>query len=205
MEPTYLIWTPRVTRTDGAWSIRFNATPHSALDWPEGGEDFYTQLLRDMGVESTASSWNVVPYRSRYHGVPEAQDWRDRWKRNWRVTITLQRPLASAPTFEEGYEAEAFAAETPLSDQDMRAFVLADFPDRGRAEGARAVIQKMARENMEFELFEVEQSFWQLQIDLGPRDEPFFHGNADAAQRIEAACRDAGGWPTFDERVRVLG
>ena len=206
-EPTYLIWTPRTSSQPGGTSaVRFNITPLSALDWPNGDEPFYTQLLRGVGVGATAKAWDVLPYRCRYHGNPDAGDWMDRWKRNWRVTIKTTASMDRTPTFEEGYETDAFAVAPPVPDGDlMHAFVLADFPDKERATRVQENLRGSSDKFASLEVFEVEASFWQIQVDLGPRHQSFFTGDDSDARHVEALCRRHGGWPTFDERVRALG
>lgn len=206
MEPTYLIWTPRAWKDRPHQAVRFNVTPLSALDWPTAGEAFYSELLSDIGVRAGSVSWDVLPYRSRYHGDPDAADWEDRWKRNWRVEIALDEQLVDLPAFEEGYETQAFAAADPLPDGNaLRALVLADFRKKEDAEEAVAEIRSLARTPVDFELFSVEGAFWQLQIDLGAQPVDSFRRPTQYADRIENACRTAGGWPTFNERVQALG
>lgn len=206
-EPTYLIWTPRFVETTFATSaIRFNVTPLSAVDWPVGEGSFYGQLMGDVGVQQRILSWDVLPYRSRYHSDPSATDWRDRWKRNWRVTVHCDRLPGAPPLFEEGYESFAFDAKPAVPDgETMHAFILVDFPDSRLAGEARAALKHVVAGDPHFELVELKESFCQLQIQLGKVPDTFFVGAAAEANRIEQACRELGGWPTFDERIRVLG
>lgn len=206
-EPTYLIWTPRlISAPQEPVRVRFNVTPLSAMEWRVAEAEFYQDVLRDVGLRGKALSWEVLPYRCRYHGNPDAADWTDRWKLNWRVSISTDLAIETAPEFPEGYETAAFSPTEPYPDDGLPyCFVLADFPDRGRAERARARVMALPDGPEEPELIEVEGSFYQLQFNLGRRGPEYFQGDAPQAQRIEDTCRDVGGWPTFDERVRVLG
>jgi hypothetical protein len=199
-EPTYTLWTPRRV---GRHAVRFNATPASRLEWPEAGADFYGHLLRDLGVDGEVTGWEVLPYRTRYHGRPDAEDWRDRWKLNWRVTVEL----ASAPArdgFDDVYETDGISYGKPMVVEDVHALLIADFPDRERADAARSTLVDLADAEPAFESFEVAGEFHQLQIDLGPRPQAYFSAGGNEVEEIQRACRDAGGWPTFEERLVAL-
>jgi hypothetical protein len=206
-DPTYLIWTPRVilkSHTDLA--IRFNITPMTVVHWPIGDEQFYAHLLRDIGIHASPTSWEVIPYRSQYHGNPEASDWRDRWKLNWRVTVNTDTAYYKAINFNEGYETDAFSASAAISaDAAMHAFVIADFPSSTDAVCAQTVIGHSLDISPQFEVFSVQGLFWQLQVELGPRNTDYFYESSPEVRHIEELCREQKGWPTFTERVRVLG
>ena len=196
MEPTYLLWTPRPV---GA-AIRFNATPLAAPRWPSGPAAFYAEVLRDLGLDAAPERWDVMPYRAAYHGEPDAADWRDRWKLNWRVTVPLDAPPAGP--FEEGYETGALGDEAPRLSDEPPCFLLSDFPDEAALDAAqRALAGALGISADGFERFEVAGGFWQLQADLGPQP---YADDAPRAREAEAICRTHGGWPTFDERIRAL-
>lgn len=203
MEPTYLLWVPRVT-SDGT-AVRFNVTPGSVDRWPVEDPEFYATLLADLGVDGRPVRWSADLYRASYHG-PDAPvgDPRVDWKRSWRVTVHAD-PAPEPRVFEEVHETEAFDAgpEAP-EPADVPCLVVADFATRGDADAARAAVApEIAGGDAACETIEVDGTppFWQLQVEVGRFPQAFYDADAPLARRIQARCRELGGWTTFEERV----
>lgn len=208
-EPTYLVWTPRIISQPGyTLAVRFNITPLSAFEWPIGNKKFYNHLLQDIGIYTFPTAWDVVAYRSRYHDNLNSSNWMDLWTRNWCVSVETDQKInvSDIPKFQEGYETDAFAVAKPFLEKEcMNAFVLADFPIFEKLEHAIAAIQRLPGLEPQFEAIEVEKLFWQVQINLGPQPLSFFEYDTPIVDNIDNIIRTHGGWPTFEERISVLG
>lgn len=203
MEPTYLLWTPRIA--DG--EVRVNVTPGSVDRWPKGSPEFYGQLLADLGLAGeTPESWTVLPYRTSYHG-PDHPTGNPRvdWKKNWLVRVRTKKP-PEPRVFPGVLDTEAFdSGPEERESGGMACMVIADFATSQKADAAKGTLleefgEEIARDDIE--TVEVGGApFWQLQINVGRFPESFFAEDAPRARRIEGRCRELGGWPTFEERV----
>lgn len=218
--PTYLLWTPRLaTGPGGGLNLRLNVTPHASHEMPRGPVSFFTDLVHETGVSGDAVGGQVRAYRTSYHGeIDSDASWLDQWPLNWLVTIQLEGSVnPGAIRFEEGYESYAWARdparyEREPSEAEVDCIILADFGKREGGEKAIELIeglrktepQAQALDSLDFEWVEVEERFWQIQIALGRFPASFYQEGAPFARRIEQACRAAGGWTTFEDRIAAI-
>jgi hypothetical protein len=216
-DPTYTLWHPTLQhKPDGTSVIMVNVTPGAYDRMPTGPRAFFKRILEDIGVNADPRTWEILVYRSRYHGEPEeTASWRVRWPINWRLSITLTQPLAQLPPLDgEYFESYAFSGDPQwhTSDQEnVACLVIADFQRKSTANRARTMVKRaaaVARTEQgetavppKFYGVEIGELFYQWQINLGQFPNTFFEHGADYALRIEAVCRQAGGITTFDERA----
>ncbi len=217
-DPTYILRHPSLNQgNDGSSIITLNITPFAALMLPNGPKEFYTELLNDIGVTAEAKSWEILAYRSNYHGErDEPEQWRDLWVKNWRVAISLTSPISALPPLQDEYmETYAYAGEPRWHESKeeltIGCLIIADFRSKEAADEAEAAIdssievQQLAEEisapSPEFYSVEIGGMFYQLQIFLGHFSETFFENGAAYALAVENVCREVGGITSFDERA----
>lgn len=197
-----------------------NVTPFAYDLMPGGPNSFFTQILRDVGVENAAESWQILTYRSGYHGEREqTAHWTDRWKKNWRLTITVADPLSGPLPFEsEFYDTRASSADPQWHEAEELSpgcLVIADFNNEEQAHEAkrqilasdeiRSLVQAASGTEPEFEGLDLDGQFYQWQIYLGKFPESFFEAGADYAVAVEEICLRQGGRVSFEERMAAWG
>jgi hypothetical protein len=164
-----------------------------------GTDAFVVELLRDAQVDFTAiRRWSAEPYRAFYFtSYPSAdEEWEDRWPLAWRFTVSLSTLPVIRGT-EGKYWSEAFDESASWSTpppSGAHCLVLADFEDQVSAETARELIGRHGR------IGRAMQRFWQLAIDLGPRDDAFYASGAGEAFAVMDRCRDLGGTVHYSDR-----
>jgi len=192
-----------------------NITPGSSFS-PPVGRTFVDQLLKEMGVGVGIRFWDVLTYRSNYHGDREkSAHWRERWPKNWRLAVTLENAVPRLPLLRHEYK-ETFAFSDPqelsLDDEAViGCMIISDFKTNKDAETAKNEIQcskrlsEIAKDysapNPEFLTINLGAEFVQLQVYLGKFSVKFYEAGADYALAVDAACRKAGGITSFDERA----
>jgi hypothetical protein len=209
--PNYFIWHPRL-RADGV--LVFNVTPGEQSQLSARSKTFIKELVRSLKIKSSLKSFEVLAYRSSYHGEPDAEAWEDRLPVNWRVTATLAKPPDQLPRLKHEFVGTtAFSVESldEPPPKEIGGMVIADFQTMKEAEkaqskiGASVKIHKLARAQRSplpaFELVEPGASLVQMQIYLGIFPEPFIKTAAKYVSAVESICRSNGGITNFEERA----
>jgi hypothetical protein len=220
--PTYTLWHPSLMQEEDSFStITINITPFACDSMPSGPKEFFIQILQDMGVSINPISWQVLTYRSNYHGEREdPMYWQDEWVKNWRIAIKINQKLTSLePWSYEFRETSAYSVDPDWHNQEhesaINCMIIADFKKKADLDitqvniNQSTQVQRMAEEISaplpEFYTVEIGGMFYQLQICLGQFAETFFENCAAYALAVEDVCREVGGITSFDERVNEWG
>jgi len=101
--PDFLIWFPWVEVTVDEFQCSFDAVRSGAVLLHEGTEELCRRFLERLGIAvRDIRGWDVericTPF---FTDLPDASNWRDRYRISWRVTI---RALATGPVPDHGAE-----------------------------------------------------------------------------------------------------
>jgi hypothetical protein len=219
MNATYILWHPRLTGGTNNLpnSISFDVTRLASQLPPYGSNAFYRTLLADMGVRAGVISWDVLPYRSRYHGELESRRWQEQWPINWRISVRTSPVIRELPPQTDEYtETLAFPTQANKNDSDhVNCIVRADFrmgavddqvEDNVRHQFAMAEKKTGGDHvNLSMERFPIGKEFLQLQIDLGEHKESEFLKIVPVALQVERVCHYLGGICYFEQRANAWG
>jgi hypothetical protein len=219
MNATYILWHPRLSggKNNTPNNISLDVTRLASQLPPYGSSDFYCTLLADMGVHTDVISWDVLPYRSRYHGEPESKRWQEQWPVTWRVSVRTSPAIRELPLQTDEYtETFAFPRQAKRNDRDnVNCIVIADFRlsavddqigDEVRHQFAMAE-KKIdgGQVDLSIERFLIGKKFLQLQIDLGEYKKSEFLKIVPVALEVERVCHHLGGICYFEQRANTWG
>jgi len=211
LTPTYYLWHPRLdfsSNTKG--NLLLSVTSLSAPNIPIGSIDFCQQILEDLGVDGIVTSWEVIPYRSKYHGEIEADNWKDIWKLNSRLVIRGEFKGNPQTFDQEYYETEAFSPNPDSYVRLVFANIISDFESQQQRVIAKCEVENLLDGTVDIRTYDVEEidicsQFFQLQIMIGPFDESAFLDREHLLEDILEICRRSGGITHFDTRAEHWG
>jgi hypothetical protein len=207
---TYYLWHIHSFRgADKSPTVQMNVTHGESSSLRQPSAEFIAKLLEDAGAVAAAKSWECLSYRSAYQGEMDTSQWKDQWPVNWRLRVkTSTRPKLTKQRFEfvgtMAHSIESSVGEDPKDSGPINCLIIADFHSKSVAEVARQHIAEIAPE-MDAHLFAVGKRFTQLQCDLGMFEPLAFEHGHPTIQAALAACEEAGGIASFNERVEEWG
>lgn len=220
LDPTFYLWNPTLKQGSDALSIvTLNITPGASDRLINRPQSFFIQILNDIGIVAKPKSWDILIYRSNYHGERDKnKDWREQWPKNWRVSISLSETLSVLPLLRDEYTetyASGLVINKPEDELMIGCMIIADFQNEKTLNNARSAInqsydiKRLAMEisasTPKFYCIRLGQMFFQMQIYLSKFNESFFNTGAPYALAIEDICRKANGITSFDQRANEWG
>ncbi len=220
VDPNYTIWHPRMFSSSDGDVIVFNVTPSAYDKMASGPSDFFENFLKDLGISVKIKRWDVLAYRSNYHGERDDDcGWNSIWPVNWKVSVILKENLTDFFDFHFEYiETYNYPVDIDLVmklPDELNCLLISDFRTKNELLQAREEISSLNRNrgldgvglfrNIEFNDFKIHKNCFQLQINIGNFPVHFYESGADAALIVEDICRHAGGITSFDERANNWG
>lgn len=211
------IWNPAIV-PDHPDSLEFILTRGDSDAVAGGTRQFAEELLQDIGIQATVTSWSIKPYRTSYFSeYLDSDDWQDTWQPVWKVRIVTTAHLGRVPKI-DGPWTETDATDGSWSRADyldddtvIGCLVISDFTRKAALNKAQSAITKDETVQAMQRRYAVRApafshsvalgKYPQLQIDLGAFPGEFFAHGADYAVHVRECCRQMGGRVNFADRL----
>ena len=208
MSHNFFVWNPSVESTDPL-SVREFVTLGISSRIGTGTTEFVAGCLAAAEVDGTILRWTMERYRTHYFTEYPYDDeaWEDRWQPAWRIHAELA-PGAKllGDSIDGRYPCDAedmsWSEETSQSRTPAaRCLLLVDFPTEAALVEARTLVAEWVQGSR---VGTSMSDYFQLELDLGLRDQSFYDGGDGLAKDLLAMCRDLGGYTHYFNSVAEI-
>lgn len=188
----YYAWEPSIE--SGGTVISVFLTRGRCREAPDGGKEFFENILLSVGIEKTLKFWRVEPFITRYYN---SKKWKECWDArltiNGKVKISASSDVRNVPIF------ELPTTKLPLTEY-FPVRVLANFCSRQAAIKCRESLRQFATtvkwNEVHFERYfirNIGKRQKQLLVDVVTTNQKGLTRAIKAAEKTEDICKDAGG------------